>query len=163
MSETQRSNPDKFSLAGLYAGFLGYPDITPAERKFLERLTAHSPYIIPGARSNRKFLGRAVRHLASQGISQFLDIGSGLPTGENVHQVAGRVRQDARVVYVDNDPKALLRSHALLVDEQETAFVQADLREPDRILNNIQVRELIDFKEPVGLLLVRSRSTLHHR
>jgi hypothetical protein len=87
------------------------------------------------------------------GIRQFLDIGSGLPTRNNTHQAVGRATREARVVYVDNDPLVRVHASALLVDAGETRFVTADLRDPDGVLNHPQTRELIDFAQPVGLLM----------
>ena len=103
---------------------------------------------------NRKFLRRAVRYLAAEaGIAQFLDIGTGLPTQGNVHQVAQRVNPDARVVYVDNDPMVLAHSRALKTGGK-TAVIEADLREPRSILDHPGTRELIDFGQPLAVLLV---------
>jgi SAM-dependent methyltransferase len=106
------------------------------------------------ARANRAFLGRAVRYLAATGIRQFLDIGSGIPTEGNVHEVAQRAVPGAHVVYADIDPVAVAHSRAILAGNQDAAVIEADLREPDRILADQTVRRLIDFSQPTALLLV---------
>jgi SAM-dependent methyltransferase len=107
------------------------------------------------ARESRDFIGRAVRYLAGQaGIRQFVDIGAGLPTQGNVHQVAQQVNPDAAVVYVDYDPVVLAHGRALLADNPRTTVVQADLRRPDDILNHPDLRGLIDLDRPVAVLLV---------
>ena len=104
--------------------------------------------------ANRGFHQRAAKWLAAEtGISQFIDIGSGLPTLGNTHQVVREVAADARVVYVDNDPMVRAYAGQLLTDSRLTTFVFADLSEPDRVLGNRQLRGLIDFTEPVGLLM----------
>src|SRR5690606_12241830 len=107
-----------------------------------------------GAQANRRFLIRAVEYMTQQGIRQFLDIGAGLPTQENVHQVALRHAPDSRVVYVDNDPIVLVHARALLADEKRVVAVEGDLRRPESILDNPQVTKHIDLGQPVGLLLV---------
>jgi SAM-dependent methyltransferase len=106
------------------------------------------------ARANRAFLGRAVRFLAAAGISQFLDIGSGIPTAGNVHEVAQQARPDARVVYADVDPVAIAHSKAILAGNPNAAIIDADLREPGKIITSPQARRLLDLTQPVGLLLV---------
>jgi SAM-dependent methyltransferase len=110
------------------------------------------------ARANRAFLGRAVRYAARQGVKQFLDLGAGLPAAGNTHEVAQAVHPDASVVYVDNDPLVTVHGRALLADEARTRVFEADLREPKSILTHPDVAGLIDFEQPVGLLLV---SVLH--
>ncbi|HEX6421605.1 MAG TPA: SAM-dependent methyltransferase [Acidimicrobiales bacterium] len=108
-----------------------------------------------GLIANRAFLGRAVRHLAAEaGIRQFLDIGTGIPTGDNVHEVAQRVAPESRIVYVDYDPIVLAHSHQLLTssDEGETVYLQADLRDPRAILD--QATAVLDFTRPIALVLV---------
>ena len=110
-----------------------------------------------GPRENRAFLGRAVRFLAAEaGITQFLDIGTGLPTTGNVHDVAQAVNPACRVVYADNDPLVLAHARALLTSTPEgrTAYIHADLREPHALLSNRAVRETLDFGKPIALLIV---------
>ena len=107
------------------------------------------------ARANRAFLGRAVRFLAGEaGIRQFLDIGSGIPTQDNVHQVAQAAVPGSRVVYADNDDVAVAHSRLILQDNQDATVIQADLRQPGKILADPSVQLLLDFDRPVGLLLV---------
>lgn len=107
-----------------------------------------------------RFLGRAVTYLVEQGIAQFLDIGTGLPTANNVHDVAQRLRPEARVVYVDNDPLVLVHARALLTSHPagKTAYVDADLTEPDRILHDAALHDTLDLTQPTALMLV---SVLH--
>ena len=112
------------------------------------------------ARADRAFLGRAIRYLAGEeGIRQFLDIGTGLPTADNTHQVAQRVAPESRIVYADNDPMVLTHARALLTSTPEGAcdYVEGDLREPDKIL--AQAARTLDFTKPVGLMLL---GILHH-
>jgi len=107
------------------------------------------------ARENRDFIGRVVRYLAGPaGIGQFIDIGAGLPTQGNVHQIAQQVNPDAAVVYVDYDPLVLVHGRALLADNTNTIVIQADAREPDDILKNPELRAVIDLDQPVAVLLV---------
>ena len=106
-------------------------------------------------RANRAFLGRAVRFLAGEaGIRQFLDIGSGISTEQNVHQIAQETAPGSRVVYVDNDEVAVAHSRLLLEDDPDATIIQADLREPAKILADPETQLLIDFTQPVALLLV---------
>ena len=107
-----------------------------------------------GGRANRAFLGRAVRFLAASGIRQFLDIGSGIPTQGNVHEVAQQAAPGCRVVYADIDPVAIAHSRAILADCQNATVIDADLREPQRILTHPGIRPLVDLGQPAGLLLV---------
>ncbi len=107
------------------------------------------------ARENRDFIDRTVRYLAGPaGISQFIDIGAGLPTQGNVHQIAQQVNADAKVVYVDYDPMVLTHGRALLADNPNTIVITADLRRPDEILTDPELGALIDFTQPVAVLLV---------
>jgi hypothetical protein len=106
------------------------------------------------ARSNRAFLARAVRYLIDNGITQFLDLGSGIPTVGNVHEVAQRANPDCRVVYVDYDAVAVAHSQLILQGNERAAVVDADLRQPDVVLNNPIVRRFLDFDRPIGLLMV---------
>jgi hypothetical protein len=103
------------------------------------------------ARENRRFVWRAVNYLAREhGITQFIDVGSGLPTVRSTHQVAQEINPDARVVYVDNDPIVLSHGRALLAKNGNTRIVSADVRDPDSILNAEATRQLIDFSKPVA-------------
>ena len=148
------------SVARVYDFFLGGKDNFAVDRMVAERSLEFVPDAQEAGRACRAFLGRAVRWLAEdQGIRQFLDIGSGLPTQNNVHQVAQQVHPGAHVVYVDNDPMVLAHGRALLADEVTTTVIQADLREPRKILRHPVVREYLDFSQPIGLLML---SVLHH-
>ncbi|GAB2969776.1 SAM-dependent methyltransferase [Streptomyces pseudoechinosporeus] len=141
--------------ARVYNAWLGGKDNYPADQEAAELAAAANPEIIPAVRANLAFLGRAVRELAGKpGIRQFLDIGTGIPTADNTHEVAQRVDPGARVVYVDNDPIVLAHAHALLVSSPEgaTEYLQADLRDVDRILTAAQ--DTLDLSKPVGLMLV---------
>jgi SAM-dependent methyltransferase len=115
---------------------------------------AVEPNIRAMARANRAFLGRAVRFLAAAGIRQFLDIGSGIPTEGNVHEVAEDAAPGSHVVYADIDPVAVAHSKAILAGNQNAAIIDADLREPEKILTDDAAGGLIDFSQPTGLLLV---------
>ena len=140
--------------ARIYDYLLSSKDNFPADRAAAEELLALVPEARAGARENRAFLGRVVRFLAREaGIRQFLDVGTGIPSQGNVHQVAHTVAPDARVVYVDNDPVVHVHANALLA-KPATAAVLADLREPERIMRHPKTRELLDFSRPVGVLLV---------
>jgi hypothetical protein len=150
--DTSRPHP-----ARMYDYYIGGKNHFAADRRTADKALAKWPAGRTGLRENRKFLGRAVRYLAEEaGIRQFLDIGSGLPATDNVHEVAQRFAPAARVVYVDNDPLVLAHARALLVGlpEGRTAYVQADLREPASILSHPATRETLDFGRPVALMLV---------
>lgn len=138
----------------MYDFMLGGKDNYASDREAVAKLVEMAPRAPQRARLNRAFLGRAVRYVADQGVRQFLDIGAGLPTQENVHQVAQAVVPDARTVYVDNDPIVLSHARALLATDPQTAAVAGDVREPAGILGNPQTRELLDLTEPVCVLLV---------
>jgi S-adenosyl methyltransferase len=142
------------SPARVYDYLLGGKDNFPADREVAEQLLAIAPVARDVVEDNRAFLRRAVRFLASEaGIRQFIDLGSGLPTQGNVHEIAQAEAPDARVVYVDNDAMVVAHSRALLAGDN-TVAVQADLREPDTILAHPDVRQLIDFDRPIALLLM---------
>jgi hypothetical protein len=142
--------------ARMYDYYLGGKDHFAADRETAEAMQAAAPNTRTGARENRGFLTRAVRYLAAEaGIRQFLDIGTGLPTTGNVHEVAQAVAPSARIVYVDNDPLVLAHARALLTSSPEgrTAYIQADLREPMAILSDRATRDALDFDRPVALVL----------
>jgi SAM-dependent methyltransferase len=142
--------------ARMYDYYLGGRDNYEVDRNAAEEVIAVVPTIREMARANRAFLGRAVRFLAGQGVRQFLDIGTGIPGPGNTNDVARQVAQDARVVYVDNDPIVLAHARALLAghDPDHTTVIRADLRDPEVILDAEQVRSVLDFDQPVGVLLV---------
>jgi hypothetical protein len=143
--------------ARMYDYYLGGKNHFAADRAVADAALASWPAGRIGLRENRRFLGRVVRYLAADaGIRQFLDIGSGLPTQANVHEIAQAAAPSCRVVYVDNDSMVLAHARALLasVPEGRTAYIQADLRSPLDILTSPVVREVIDFDKPVALMLV---------
>ncbi len=141
------------NAARMYDYWLGGKDNFPADREAAERSAQAVPQLPWLARENRRFLGRAVRFCASEGISQFIDIGTGLPTMSSVHQVAEQVAPDARVVYVDNDPVVVSHARALLTTRR-TVAIQGDLNRPDEFLSDPDLLEVIDVGKPVAVLLV---------
>jgi hypothetical protein len=141
------------NIARVYDALLGGKDNFAADRLIAARLAEVQPLIVAGVRSNRAFLRRAIGFLAEQGIAQFLDLGSGLPTGANVHEVAGRVNPEVRCVYVDVDSVVLVHARALLADSPRTIVVEGDIREPKAILGHADVRAHLDFARPVGVVM----------
>ncbi len=145
----------KANIARVYDYWLGGSHNFRADQDAARTLIAMEPNTRAIMRANRAFLGRAVRFLAAEeGIRQFLDIGSGIPTNQNVHQVAQDVAPGSRVVYVDNDEVAVAHSRLLLEDCPDATVIQADLREPAKILAAPETQLLIDFDRPVAVLLV---------
>jgi SAM-dependent methyltransferase len=142
------------TLARVYDYMLGGAHNFAVDRAVADRIERLVPGTIRTAWENRAFLRRAVQYCAGQGIDQFLDIGSGIPTMGNVHEVARAVRPGARVVYVDLDPVAVTQSEAILAEVPGCAVVNADLRDPDSILDHPGTRELLDFNRPIAVLLV---------
>lgn len=143
------------STARIYDYLLGGHENYRVDREAAKRMVAAVPDSPTAVRSNRAFLYRAVRFLAGEaGISQFLDIGSGLPTQLNVHEVALGVNPNAHVVYVDYDPLVRAFGNALLASEDSVQFTQRDLRSPDEIFTDPAVRDTIDFDRPVAVLLI---------
>jgi SAM-dependent methyltransferase len=147
--DTKRAN-----TARVYDYWLGGSHNFLADQDVGRAIAAVEPNMRAIARANRAFLGRAVRFLASADIRQFLDIGSGIPTEGNVHEVAQQASPGARVAYVDIDPVAIAHSKAILAGRENATIVEADLREPDRILAAPAIRRLIDLRQPTGLLLM---------
>jgi hypothetical protein len=143
---------DQPSPARIYDYLLGGSHNSAADREVARRVLEAMPDAVAATRANRAFLYRAVRFVVDAGVRQFLDLGSGIPTAGNVHEVAQRATPDARVVYVDVDPVAVAHSRALLADNERAAVIQADLRDPDKILE--QARGLLDLDQPIGLLMV---------
>jgi len=139
----------------MYDYLLGGKDNLGIDRERAEEAIKVDPLLPRIVRENRAFLGRVVRFLADDcGIDQFLDIGTGLPTNDNVHQIAQRSGSGTQVVYVDNDPIVLAHGRALLASDDNTTVIQADLRDPQSILDHPDVQRLIDFDRPVALLLL---------
>ena len=150
---------DTPNAARIYDYLLGGACNSAADRELAQRVLTAMPEAAHVTRVNRAFLRRAVRFLLDSGIRQFIDIGSGIPTAGNVHEVAQQLVPDCRVVYVDHEPIAVLHSELLLQDNEFAAAVQADVREPADLLTSPEVTALIDFDEPVGLLMF---ALLHH-
>lgn len=151
----------KPSVARVYDAILGGKDNFEVDRAVAAEAFRAMPQDKDGkgARLNRAVLGRAVRFMAAQGIDQFLDVGSGLPTVQNTHEIAQAASPGARVAYVDNDPIVRVHGQALLADDDSTIVVLGDVREPASILENPAVTGLIDFSRPVGLILC---AVIHH-
>ena len=150
----------KPNVARVYDAFLDGKDNFAVDRQVVDFALQVTPDAPVGARANRAFLRRVVQYLTAEaGIRQLVDIGSGLPTQGNVHEVAQDNAPQARVVYVDNDPLVRVHAQALLAKGPGTIFLTADLREPQAILHDPAVRGHIDFDQPVGLLLF---AILHH-
>nr|WP_232328547.1 SAM-dependent methyltransferase [Kibdelosporangium sp. MJ126-NF4] len=145
---------DKPSGARTYDFLLGGAHNFAADRQAATMAEKIMPGIQKVARLNRAFLGRTVRFMINQGIRQFLDLGSGIPTVGNVHQVADQTSPGCRVVYVDRDPVAVAHSELMLADNDHAAIVHADLRYPDHVFNSAPVRRLLNLDEPVGLLMM---------
>jgi O-methyltransferase involved in polyketide biosynthesis len=141
--------------ARIWNYWTGGKDNYPVDQEAGDQIRALHPGIGDYALADRRFLGRAVRHMATEaGIRQFLDIGTGLPSADNTHEVAQLIRPDARIVYVDNDPLVLVHARALLTGTTEgrTDYLDADLRDTDAILE--QAAQTLDFSEPVALMLL---------
>ncbi len=142
------------SPARVYDYALGGKTHFEVDRELFERIVAIYPQYRVAARANRDFLARAVRLLAEQGISQFVDLGTGIPTSPNVHELARESQPDAAVVYVDHDPVAVAHGRALLADGNRVVAVLHDAREPDALLADAHFQATIDLARPVGLLCV---------
>jgi hypothetical protein len=150
----------KPNVARVYDAMLGGKDNFAADREFVAEILRFAPMAPLGAIANRQFLRRVVQYLVVEaGLTQFLDLGSGLPTQGNVSEVAHQFSPRARVVHVDNDPVVYTHSKALLADARTTDFVLGDVRRPGEILADPVVEAMIDFTQPVGLLLF---ALLHH-
>jgi SAM-dependent methyltransferase len=148
------------SIARVYDAFLGGKDNFEIDREVLRQVATVAPQVTDLAWSNRNFLIRACRFLAGQaGIKQYLDCGSGLPTAENTHQVVQRLQPEAKVLYIDNDPVVLAHGRALLEENENTLFVSADIFEPEEVLGLPEVREFLDFSQPIALI---HNGTMHH-
>ena len=147
--DTTRAN-----VARIYDYLLGGTHNFLADQDVGRTIIAVEPNSRAIGQANRAFLGRAVRTLTTAGIRQFLDIGSGIPTQGNVHQVAQQAAPDARVVYADIDPVAIAHSKAILAGNDNATVIEADLRKPGKVLAHEGTRRLIDFSKPVGLILV---------
>jgi hypothetical protein len=157
--DTSRPHP-----ARMYDYYIGGKNHFAADRVVADAALSYWPSGRIGLRENRRFLGRTARYLAGEaGVRQFLDIGSGLPTTANVHEIAQAVAPSCQVVYVDNDPMVLTHARALLASAPEgrTAYIQADLRSPLDILSSPVVRSVLDFDQPIALMLIAVLHFLH--
>jgi O-methyltransferase involved in polyketide biosynthesis len=157
MDEHQpRFDATKAFSARVYNYWLGGKDNFAADREYGDAVARTSPNIRTAAVENRRFLGRAVGVLTEAGIRQFLDIGTGLPTAGNTHEVAQQIAPESRVVYVDNDPLVLVHARALLTSHAQgaTEYIEADLRDPDSILSAPGLRGTLDLQQPVALMLI---------
>ena len=146
-------DPTVPNVARVYDYMLGGKDNFAVDRELGDQLLAAFPESAWIARQNREFAGRAVCYCAEQGVSQFLDIGSGLPTMSNVHQVARRVIPGAKVVYVDNDKVANSHAEALLTTSDGVAAILGDVRAPEQILADVRARRLLDLSKPFVVLM----------
>jgi hypothetical protein len=148
---------DQAHSARVYDFILGGKDNFPADRAAAESLLAEWPSLRTSMRENRKFMRRVTRYLVEEaGIRQFLDVGTGIPTSPNLHEVAQGIAPESRVVYVDNDPIVLTHARALLTSTPEgaTAYLDADLRKPETILGSAEFKETLDLTRPVALSLI---------
>ena len=146
-----------------YNYWLGGKDHFAADRESGDLLVRAFPTARVAARENRDFLRRSVRFVAESGVRQFLDIGTGLPVPDNTHEIAQRIAPSAHVLYVDNDPIVMTHARALTVGTPEgrTGYLEADLRDPDRILASDELRSVLDLTRPVALLLVAVLHFIH--
>jgi SAM-dependent methyltransferase len=149
----------KPSTARVYDAILGGKDNFPWDRAVAARVTAAFPEAAASAMLNRQVLERAVRYLHGQGVDQFLDLGSGLPTARNTHEMAHELNPRALVAYVDNDPIVLTHARAQLAGDAATTAVTADIRHPDTNVGNPAITAFLDFSRPIGLIL---NGVVHH-
>jgi hypothetical protein len=149
---------DRPSPARVYDYYLGGSHNYAVDRETARQIVRLVPETPRFARANRSFLRRAVEHLVAAGVRQFLDIGSGIPTAGNVHEIAQRADPDARVTYVDIDPIAVAHSRAILAGNDRVAVVQDDLRAPERVLSDPELLRVLDLDQPVAILMI---SLLH--
>ncbi|NLT56595.1 MAG: SAM-dependent methyltransferase [Actinomycetales bacterium] len=147
--DSVRANP-----ARVYDAWLGGKNHYAVDRIVADRIAAVTPFVVAGARANRAFLRRAVTYLVRIGVDQFIDVGSGLPTVRNVHEVARRVNPTARVAYVDLDPVVLAHARALLATDEHTIVVEGDARNPRAILTDPALTAHLDLSRPVAVLFV---------
>jgi SAM-dependent methyltransferase len=147
-------DPDVPSVARIYDYLLGGSHNFALDRAMADKLLAVQPNVADIARRNRAFLRRVVQFMAEEGVRQFLDLGSGIPTAGNVHEIAEQVAPGSRVVYVDYEGVAVAHSKLLLAENENAGVVQADVTRPDDVLGADETRRLIDFSQPVGLLAI---------
>ena len=147
-------DPSRPAPARIYDYLLKGKHNFDSDRKAAERLVSRVPEVRDCAWANRGFHQRAAKWIAERGVRQFIDIGSGLPTVGNTHEVVQEVNADCRVAYVDNDPHVRLHAQELLTDPGKTRVILADLRDPGNVLSHPDVRALVDFGQPAGLLMI---------
>jgi hypothetical protein len=153
-------DPTRASVARVYDFLLGGKDNYKIDRQAAAELAAAMPDVVDLAKENRAFLTRMARFVASKtDVFQYLDLGSGLPTAENVHQIVQRINPESKVVYVDNDPVVLAHGRALLEENEQTRLLGADIFEPSSILDNEVVRTHLDFEQPIAVFCL---ATLHN-
>ena len=159
-----RIDTESAHSARIYDYILGGKDYYPADKEAGDAMAREWPALPIHMRANRDWMNRAVRWLAEEaGIRQFLDIGTGIPTSPNLHEIAQSVAPASRVVYVDNDPIVMMHAQALLVGDPRgvTSYLEADVRDPGAILQRPELRETLDLDRPVGLLLVALLHFVH--
>jgi S-adenosyl methyltransferase len=153
-------DPSQPHIARVYDHLLGGKDNFAADRAVADQIITSLPTVQVGVREQRALLGRVVRYVVAEaGVTQLIDIGSGLPTADNVHQIAGRIEPRTRVIYVDNDAIVLSHARAILAEDPETIVVDGDLRRPATIVEHPDVRRHLDWDRPIGLLFC---GILHH-
>ncbi|MEO6084330.1 MAG: SAM-dependent methyltransferase [Umezawaea sp.] len=145
---------DKPSASRIYDAHLGGSHNFQVDRDAAKKIVQFMPELPEILRANRSYLRRAVRYLAGQGITQFLDLGSGIPTVGNVHEIAWQANPDCKIVYVDVDPVAVAHSQAILSGSERATAVHGDLRQPKGILDNPEAQQLLDFSQPIAVLMV---------
>ncbi len=152
--ETPKIDSSVSHSARIWNYWLGGKDFYPVDQEVGDQILAFVPELVRSARADRYFLARAVRYLAAQGIRQFLDIGTGLPTVDNTHEVAQRAAPESRIVYADNDPLVLVHARALLTSAPEGAcdYIDADVRDPESIVR--QAARTLDFSKPVAIMML---------
>jgi hypothetical protein len=148
------NGPEQPNTARVRDYWLGGTHNTPADHELAEHLIICAPHLRYLVRTHRQFLHRAVRRLVVEGVRQFLDLGSGLPTARNVHEVAQELAPESRVVYVDVDPAVAAESKDLVADNDNVAYLCADLTKPEVVLDSTEVRQQLDLTEPVAVLVV---------
>lgn len=150
----QGVDPNVPNAARIYSGMLGDDEnLFPADRAAVKIFDAQMPDFRPTVRENRYFLHRVLRYLLGMGVRQFLDVGTGLPTQGNVHEIVGAHRNDAKVVYVDHDPVVLSHARALMTDSDQVRIVEGDARQPDSILTHPDVRDYLDWNDRIAVLM----------
>ena len=150
------------SVARMYDYYLGGKDNFAVDRAAAEQVMQTIPFARELALANRRFLQRAVRYMAAAGVRQFLDLGTGIPTSPNVHEVARETYPDARVVYIDNDPVVIAHNRARRATHPGVITVLHDLRQPNAVLDDPEVRRVLDFRQPIGMLCIAVLPFVEH-